>query len=130
MLLSLFSKSVSETVLKVFSNGYRSSISLDKLYPRSDLDILSKPQIEVNESSSFFPTLFTLTRTKTIISSQIRIRSSTATYRSVIIKLVLSIWFDLATKCGIKFTDKLKITNKTCSKPGGQNVNKSNYEIE
>ena len=91
MLLSLFSKSVSETVLKVFSNGYRSSISLDKLYPRSDLDILSKPQIEVNESSSFFPTLFTLTRTKTIISSQIRIRSSTATYRSVIIKLVLSI---------------------------------------
>lgn len=45
-MLSLFSKNISQTVVKVLRNGYKSSISLDNLYPKSDLDTLSKPVIE------------------------------------------------------------------------------------
>lgn len=56
-MLSLFSKNISQAVVKVLRNGYKSSISLDKLYPKSDLDTLSKPVIEqqTTEFNGYIP---------------------------------------------------------------------------
>ena len=46
-MFSLFSKSLSQRVLISLRTTYKSSISLDKLYPKSDLNALSKPEFKV-----------------------------------------------------------------------------------
>lgn len=45
--ISLLSKCFSEKVSLTLRNGYKSSISLEKLYPKSSLDYLSKAQVQV-----------------------------------------------------------------------------------
>jgi hypothetical protein len=46
-MFTLLSKSLAQRVLVTLRCTYKSSISLDKLYPQSDLNALSKPEFKV-----------------------------------------------------------------------------------
>jgi protein subunit release factor B len=54
-----FGKLVTNSMMVAIRNSYKSSISLEKLYPKSSLDILEKPEIKINnndeEFSGFIP---------------------------------------------------------------------------
>ena len=87
-LLTLAKTALSRNVLTIVRNSsYKSSISLDKLYPKSNLDLTGKFS---NEK---------LTSNKDEFSGYIPI-------------------------------EKLQIKHNTCSKPGGQHVNKTQTGVE
>ncbi|CAF0788564.1 unnamed protein product [Brachionus calyciflorus] len=84
--LSFFKNSlINRSVTTIVQNGYKSSISLDKLYPKSNHDILAKPNLNLESNENF---------------------------------------------TGFIPIDKLIITQKTSSKPGGQHVNKTQTGVE
>ena len=48
------SKVVTNTVLYTLRNSYKSSICLEKLYPKSNLDVLAKPDIKLDSDDETF----------------------------------------------------------------------------
>lgn len=54
-MLSILSRlsTLNRTLVQISQNGYKSSISLDKLYPKSNLDTLAKPDIQLESKESF-----------------------------------------------------------------------------
>ncbi len=93
-LLRLSQVALRHRTSECFSNvaGFKSAISLDKLYPKSNLDPLANVE-----------GLFTTT-------ASISAESNSDEHKFT----------------GFIPIDKLQITHTSCSKPGGQKVNKSN----
>ena len=44
---------IKRSVTTIVQNGYKSSISLDKLYPKSNQDILAKPNLKLDSTENF-----------------------------------------------------------------------------
>ena len=49
-----FGKLLTNNILINVRNGYKSSISLEKLYPKTSLDILAKPELKLKNSEEEF----------------------------------------------------------------------------
>ena len=48
----IFGRVLTNKFLYTIRNGYKSSISLDKLYPKTNLDILAKPDVKFLSNSN------------------------------------------------------------------------------
>ena len=59
-MFSNLTKNLTEKILITLRQTYKSSISLDKLYPKSNLDALTQPNLKVFIKKIFFILLFKL----------------------------------------------------------------------
>ena len=44
---------LNRSLIHITQSGYKSSISLDKLYPKSDFNLLAKPNLNLDSNESF-----------------------------------------------------------------------------